>query len=826
MRNSFVAIAIVGLAGFSSLLASPAIMKEHCMTCHNDEKAKGKFRLGDLGKSPSSDSLQRWLDALDLVASKEMPPEDESELSDAYRQELITYLKNQLSAFKNSASSKRTPSRRLNNREFANSIRDVLLLEDIGTHQPTDNLIGDSLHEGFDTHGETLGFSMFHLEQYIEAVRKIVDATVLSGPRPESHHYEIDSMGMLAEHTSQNIKRPERRGRAEGFDFLDPKQLLYFEDFKTVPHTGRYKITLRATGKDRGIYSAEDTGVYHDDPILMTAQMGDRQRTFELPDEEITEITLDEWLAAGTRFRLHYPTDGLKMRGNGNFKFQYAIGGQHLKRYEPGRWKQVVAAITTKPGRRQRRPESWHHWTEQWQGARPRVYSAVVEGPYFMTWPSKRQLALLGENPSVGDAEKILRPLAERAWRRAVRQGELDQIVTLVNETAKTKNEIDALKEGIIALLVSPPFLLHNLEALAPKDRFAAKFSYFLDSTIPDAAIRESANTGTLDSYQGVKKEIQSRLSSGSAEAFLREFPFGWLKLNDINFMAPDPDQYRFYHRKNMSDDMIDEVLQFFRHIVENNRPVTEFISADYSFVNADLAQIYDLTDVPQDSKLRKYTFTNGRRGGLLGMSAFLTVTADSLGTSPIHRAIYVMENFLGIHPSPPPPDVEIKEPDVRQARTIKEVLNAHQSDPNCAFCHESIDPYGYAFENFNPTGSWRDSYTVPAPPPADTEAEQVAAKNRKPNDIKILIDASATFRNGSEYRDILGYRKQFMSPANRDRFVRCFISKLLTYANGKEPEPSDFTEIDRILAVSAKHGYRIVETLAAVIHSPIFREE
>ena len=826
MRKLFATLTLAAFAG--TLNASPQLLKTHCSKCHNEDKAKGKFKLTDLGQHPAGDNLQRWLDALDLVTSEEMPPEDDSELAASDRQKLVTYLKTQLASFEKAASGpKRTKSRRLNNREFENSIRDVLLLEDIGTHQPIANLIGDSLFQGFDTHGETLGFSKFHLEQYIEAVRKIVDATILSGKRPPAKRYEIGTSEMLAQHFKQNTKRQERHGRRDRFEFLDPKQLCYFEAFKTVPTTGRYRISVRVIGKDRGKYSVQDTGMYHDDPIKLVALMGDREEVFELPDEKVIEIELDEWLAAGTRFRLQHRTDALKMRGNGNFKFQNAITGEYLKEHDRPLWDEVVAGIKTKPGRRTRRPETWHNWVNYWMGARPILYGAVVEGPYFKSWPPEPQVKLIGRKPKVAKAEEILRPIAERAWRRPVREGELDQIVALVNTKAQTMNDIEALKEGIVAVLVSPAFLLHSLENATAKERFASKVSYLLKSTVPNAYLRQSVKAGKLDTFTGVRNAIGKHIDKGMADPFLREFPFGWLKLNDINFMAPDPEQYRFYHRKDVSDDMIDEVLAFFRHAVESNVPVPELISAGYSFVNADLAQVYHLKDVPQDSKLRKYAFANGRRGGLLGMSAFLTVTADSLGTSPIHRAIYVMENFLGIHPTPPPPDVQIEEPDVRAAKSIREVLEAHRSDPNCSSCHQSIDPYGYAFENFDPTGAWRDAYMAPEPPPGDTVAEEKARKNRdrKPKPT-IPIDASAAFRNGNKYTDITQYRQLMLTDANRDRFVRCFITKLLTYANGAEPEKSDFAEIDQILARSAQHEYRIVDTIAAVIHSPLFREE
>lgn len=806
-----------------SASGSDALLKAHCTACHGNEDLEGEFPLKSLGNRVSDSNIQRWLDAFDRVSAEEMPPRDDSTISRADRSKLIGYLKRQLTVYGATREAAALKPRRLNNREFEYSVRDVLLIEDVGTHQPTDNLIGDSLHDGFDTHGETLGFSKFHLEQYINAVRKIVDATILSGEKPKPRRRDFDATHIIEAHTSQNTKRPERRGKRAGFDFLDPKQLAYFEGFKSVPHTGRYRITIRCTGKDRGYYDQNETGIYPDDPIQMTVRPGGREKRFNLPDEEVKEIQLDEWLAAGTRLRLQNPTDGLTLKGNGNFKFQNAIAGTHIRKVDPDRWSKIVEVIKEK-GRRPQNPGSWHNWVDYWRGPRPRVFSAIVEGPYFESWPPKRQVALIGQNPKAKNAKAILTPIAERAWRRQPRDGELDPIVRLVQSRAGQLGDVEALKEGIVSILVSPQFLLLNREDSTAQQRFASKFSFFLQSTIPDESLRKSVTSGKLNSFDQVRAEVRRRFAEGKAEPFLKAFPFAWLKLNDINFMAPDPDQYRHYHRKRISEDMTGEALHFFRHAVEQNIPVPEFLSADYSFVNADLAKVYGLDDVPQDSTFRKYTFKDGRRGGLLGMGAFLTVTADSLSTSPIHRAIYVMENFLGIHPTPPPPDVEIAEPDVREATTIKEILNRHRSDPNCASCHKRIDPFGYAFENFGPAGSWRDVYSIART--TDASVSNAAPQNqRKHAGIKTIpIDASAEFPNGARYKDIAEYRKHLLTDVNRDRFVRCFIRKLLTCANGAEPEKADFAEIEAILARSAEHEYRIIDTIAAVIDSPLFR--
>ncbi|WP_197441441.1 DUF1588 domain-containing protein [Thalassoglobus neptunius] len=813
---------IVGALGFGTALpafADEGLIKMHCGKCHSGAEPKGDFSVHDLGTAPAQESIDLWTASLDLVKAGEMPPAKKSQLTTSGRHKLVEFLSDKVQSYAaQSQHSHEIAPRRINNREFKNSVRDALLIEDVGTHQPTDNLIGDSLYEGFDTHGETLGFSNFHLEQYIDSLRKIVDATILDGQQPESKHYEIDSRQIRSAHTSQNLKRPERRGKREGFDFLDPKELAYFEDFPVVPTTGWYKISIRCTGLDRGYYEAEKTGIYDDDPIQLTVVMGNRERTFDLPDNNIVELELTEWLAAGTRLRFRYPTDGLTLRGNGNFKFQNAIAGEYIKEHDPELYQQVADSIVNKPGRRVLRPESWHHWVDFWRGPRPRIYSASVEGPLFDSWPPARQVALLGKNPSVEDAASILEPIAERAWRREVREGELEPVVQLVQSKKQSLGDVAAFKEGIIAILASPPFLLLNTDDLTPQEEFAAKFSNFLQSTIPDRELREAVEAGDFESFEGVYEEVQRRLESAECDPFLKTFPYAWLKLNDINFMAPDPDRYPHYHRKKVSDDMINEALTFFRYAVEEDLPVTEFISADYSFINADLAVVYGIDDAPQDSKLRKYTFTDGRRGGFLGMGAFHTVTADSLGTSPIHRAIYVMENFLAIHPSPPPADVLIEEPDIRSARTIREVLEAHRSDKTCASCHQSIDPFGWAFENFDPVGSWRDAYDDPTLEPVSKRQRQ-----KRPKPEGIPVDASASFLNRAEYRDIVGFRQLMQSKANSDRFIRCFVTKLLTYANGEEPD--DYTEIEKIVAKSAEHDYHMIATIAAVIDSPLFRE-
>ena len=610
MRFWFIFLA-VACKLHSVAIADPVLMKKHCGECHSGAEAEGEFKLVSLGSVPTRESLEGWLNSLDRVKAGEMPPEDESELTNAERRNLIAYLRQQLEKFDRTETDSKPNfrPRRMNNREFARSVADVLMIEDVGTHLPTDDLIGDSRYHGFDTHAETLGFSTFHLEQYIRSVRKIVDATILSGSRPKEKRYVISSEQIFSETLSQNVKRPERQGTAEGFDFLDPKQRAYFRPFKHVPTTGWYRIRVKTVGLDRGRYDEEKTGVYDGDPIQLRVEMGDRERVYDLPDEKVTEISLTEWLAENSRLKFQNPTDGLRMMGNGNFKFQNRITANYFKKYEPKRYAELIQTFTLRKNGKKRNPDDWHNWVDYWMGPRPRLLGAVIEGPIYESWPPKRQVALIGMDPSVENAKSILKPITERAWRRPVREGELDDILDLVHKVNEEGGVVEALKEGIVSILVSPQFLLLNTEELTPSQRFASKFSYFIHGSTPSSEFCGSVAAGKLNSHASITEELSQLIRDGKANSFQRAFPFAWLELNDINFMAPDPAKYHHYHRKRVSDDMVNEVLHFFRYATEENIPVPELLLADYSFINADLAKIYGLEDVPQDSKFRKYVF-------------------------------------------------------------------------------------------------------------------------------------------------------------------------------------------------------------------------
>lgn len=805
--------------------ADIAWMKQHCGKCHAGPEPKGDFSLHELRKSPDKENANYWINSLERVRAGEMPPAKHNRMTKEEKSSLEKFLQRQITLYELQAQQRlQTPPRRLNNRELENSLRDVLLLEHIGSNDPLAMLLSDTLHDGFDTHGETLGMSEYHLDQYVTAVRKVLDGVILVGDRPASQRYEVGPGEFTTVDTGNRKRKDKTNRRPDGVDIRGPREAVFCQDFTAVPTTGFYRVSIKASAIDRHVYSQEQTGIYDNDPIVLRMITGSQWTDIELPVGDPKTFQYSLWLTKGTPLEFMHHTDGLRLIGNGNFKFQNRIAHDYIKANKPDLYEHVVKNEVPKARFRSSSPSHWVHWVPYWQGPRPLIAGVTIEGPVFENWPPKQLVSLLGDNPKASNAVSILKPMAERAWRRDVTKEELKPIAALVESQAKTLGDIDALKEGIVAILVSPSFLMLNSEESTPHDLFATKLSYLLGSTSPDAELLAKVRRGELDSFEQVRDELTSRLADDRGEEFLREFPYSWLQLDRINFMAPDVDRYPLYEKKEVSEDMVNEVLTFFRHNVRENRPVPELLAADYSFVNADLAKVYGLVGVPDDSVFRKHTFKHGRRGGFIGMGAFLTLTADTLSTSPIHRAVYVMENFMGIHPVPPPANVEITEPDIRSARTIREVLQAHRSDASCAACHQNIDPFGYAFENFDPIGAWRDDYIdVSQPVGKDGDFETGAKPNKKRGVTTIPIDASASFPSGATYKDITEFRKLMQDNTSRDRFVSCFVVKLLTYANGVEPK--SFTEIEAILKQSAMHDYRIIETMAAVIDSPLFRE-
>ncbi|MCM8530371.1 MAG: DUF1592 domain-containing protein, partial [Lentisphaeraceae bacterium] len=577
---------------------------------------------------------------------------------------------------------------------------------------------------------------------------------------------------------------------------LSGEQLVSFKNFNEFKHTGYYRITINAAGMDREYpYKEENIGVHKCDPITLGVQLGSLEIKQDLPDNKPQPLVIEEWVTKGSTFGLTYITDGLRMSGNGNFKFNSTLQSKHLnKKFEKG----VERTFT------------------HWQGPRIRVYDVKIEGPFYKSWPPQRENKLIGQSPRSTNIPKILSNFAEKAYRRPLKPNELNDIINYSKSLVSSIGVKEAIKEGLVAIMSSASFLYINQGSNLSNYDLASKMSYTLWSSKPDQELLRLANTKSLDNGKVLANQIKRLVSSDKNSNFVNNFANAWFELNMLGFMPPEPTQYFYWNRKSLVHDMKNEVLTFLEKGLKNNIPITEFISADYSYINQDLSVIYGIDGI-EGEKMQKYTYKNGRRGGLLGMGAFLVSTADGVSTNPIHRGVWVKRNILGSEPAPPPADIKIEEPDVRKAKTIREVLALHNTNANCRSCHAKIDPWGWAFENFDPSGQWRDGYM-------EYQRDKSGKARKTQKVIKVAdIDASSEMNNGQSYKDIVSFRDVILQ--KDEEIVRCFIEKFITYMNGAKPDLHMTPEIDKLVKKSKASKYRIVDTIIHIFQSPIAHE-
>ena len=341
------------------------------------------------------------------------------------------------------------------------------------------------------------------------------------------------------------------------------------------------------------------------------------------------------------------------------------------------------------------------------------------------------------------------------------RAEEVDGLMAVVEQRRQDgRSPLDALKDGLKAVLCSPAFLYlaesepaaANSKAL-PAHALASRLSYFLWSTMPDAELTASAQSGELLKSEVLAAQTRRLLASPKSEAFVAGFLDSWLDLRSLGDMPPDRDHFLRYYADDLQIAMRRETQLFTRHLLDHNQSIVRFLDADYTFVNRPLAKLYGMEDAvgTADGHLfRQVKITDPNRGGLLGQASVLTVSANGVETSPVTRGVWLLENILGTPPAPPPDNVPALEPDVRGAKTIREILTKHRDNPACYECHRKIDPLGFALENFDPIGAWRSHY----------EKIEVTKRREVTRVVGALIDTSGELPGGESFQDIASLRK------------------------------------------------------------------
>ncbi len=789
----------------TSMAASPndfaqSFLKQYCSSCHSGAEPEGSFDIGALSSALGEmQKRDQWLRTAEQLRAGTMPPADARRPDDREAKKVLDWIDQTIAAAENerNATHGRAVMRRLNQKEYVNTIRDLLRVDvDLEGLLPDDSVVG-----GFDTAAESLHFSSYQLAGYLEAANRALDAAFANGPRPWILDRRFDPKEEAVTRRNDVYRHLDDGVAIFASDLASNIQLVFWNCLTRFPGKYRFRISAYAYQTDQPVLFHINGGTENlgEPPYLIDY--------FEVPPGEPTVVEFVTEMEARRNIRLLVDTE---------------IRPRDLQR-------RGGAANYDGPG-----------LVLQW---------LEVEGPLLDSWPPPSYRLLLGNLPQqrvtgeserreavsqqpMTDAENILRTFARRAFRRPTTEDEIQLLLDRVRNSLDQGVSFErALRVGLRAVLVSPHFIFLREQVVpvaneeAPinvigsrrLDEFslASRLSYFFWSSMPDEELLRLAEDGKLSEPDVLHDQVERMLRDEKSQAFTENFAGQWLGLREIDATLPDRQLYPEYD-KLLRASMIKEVYLFFNEVLKNDLSLTNFIDSDFSFLNGRLAEHYGVSGVT-GLEFRKVRLPrNLHRGGVMTMAAILKVTANGTTTSPIVRGAWVLGSLLSTPPPRPPMGVEAVEPDIRGATTIRAQLAKHREVEACATCHVLIDPPGFALENFDVIGGWREHYrSLGEGTPVEVQGRRMRYKQGPP------VDPSDVLSDGRRFDDIDQYKRLLLE--DKDQLARALASKLLTYATGVAPTAADRPEIETIVETVRGKQYGFRSLLHAIVQSELF---
>lgn len=802
MRSVFSIVWLVlagGVVAFDKPTA--AFLEAHCFDCHGDGAAKGGLDLEKLGRDLSDVAVfAKWERIFDRVTAGEMPPAKVKDGPEA--KELATFraaLGPRL--VQAHAAAKGTVLRRLNRREYENTMNDLF-----GTALELEGMLPeDGRSHEFDNVGHALGISMQHMKMYLRAAGVVLDEAIAKTPEKPKPD-----------------KKVGRYTHDKGGERFIGDTWLKLKDDSIV----RFQRTGYPSGMIRSARTSQEG--YYRVKVHGFAYQTDKPITFS-----VGLTTYARGAPQPVVGYFSFPPGGPdKMH---TVELTVKIGAQYMISVEP------YGIIDPDLGRR--RNEKIPISTVKTPGLG--IHSVELEGPLYEEFPTAGHKLLLAglkreeippRNPNdrnrswykpqfaikstdeKADAEQALGRLANAAFRRPVEAHEVGPYVKLFEAERKKGEAFEpALRTAATAVLSSPHFLYLREPAGALDDHaLANRLSYFLTRTAPDAELLTLARAGKLRA--NLAAQTERLLKDERFERFITDFTEAWLNLREMDFTVPDRTLYPEYEPY-LRFSMPRETQAFLRELIASNLPAANIVKSDFAMLNDRMAEHYGIEGVT-GSQFRKVKLpADSWRGGFLSQGSVMKVSANGSTTSPVVRGVYVMERILGITPTPPPPNIPGVEPDIRGAATLRELLDKHRNVASCASCHNHIDPLGFALESFDVIGLRRDRFRNRS---SASEKVNAVVRGRKVQyRLGPAVDSSGKFLDGSAYTDFRAYRDYLAT--HDDRLARAFAAKLLTFATGRELGFSDRAELDRIVADTAQNKHRLRDLFHRVIASEIF---
>lgn len=825
-----------------------AFFEENCVACHDARTKKGGLDLTSLGQDfAQAATFATWVKIHDRVQAGEMPPKGAPQPEVAQRNGFLKAIAEPMIAADAARirTEGRSVLRRMNRYEYENTLRALLGAPWL---QIKELLPEDGERYRFNKSGEALGVSHVQISRYLAAAEHALrEVLARSEKQPETitkryyareqrsftGHVEFSQfntaseratfplLGNAADVAVLNKTAPMTVGAADPAkrelesmgvvaSSYEPLEIR-FNQFK-APVPGRYKLRLSAHSFWAGPESPEkwwkpsrteaSAGRTHE-PITLYAEIPPRQMRYLAnvdvsPEPSVQEVEV--YLLKDETIR----PDAVR-----------------LFRSRPPNWRNPLAEKDGQPGVAFRWLEVVGPICDEWPGKGHRL----MFGDLPFKKNAKGKIEVVSSNPHA-DAERLLRNFLQQVYRRPQPiEEDTQRFLKLVDASLKNGDSFtDAMITAYSAVLCSPAFTtLEEKPGRLDDYALASRLSFFLWNAEPDAKLRELAAQGALRKPTILRAQVDRMLADARAQQFVNSFLDYWLDLRKVNITSPDELLYCDYY---LDDHLVEsatfETRAFFAELVRGDLPTRNLIASDFVMVNERLANLYGLSGV-QGSQIRRVTLPpDSVRGGLLTQASVLKVTANGTTTSPVVRGAWMMERILGKPAPPPPAGVPAVEPDIRGATTLRQQLEKHRTNPSCNACHAKIDPAGFALENFDVFGAWRDKYRALA----DGEKAPGVGKNGQKFAFRYIqpVDASGSLPNGRNFKDVRELKKLLLQ--DERQIARNLTNQLLVFATGTPTQFSDRPKVEALLDRASKKDFGVKSLIHLLIESEMFRNK
>jgi hypothetical protein len=812
------------------------LLENHCFDCHDSTTKEANIDLESLSMNVAEDmaTAELWSKVLGALNSGEMPPEDSEPLLDAYKLAFLEDLSQKMVNARQilSDSGGDIVMRRLNRREYANTVEALL-----GVRPDVTTLTDDQATSGFDTAGASLFLSSDQIEQYHATAIDNLKLILLPRKRPAAKTVRIEPEEYYTPHYADAAEQMRDIGKranaflsqsekpASEFGLLDEYQakkqkvqkwLPLMEDYLSRPET-QTGITLIMTIKQGG-YTKVKLPTQHPDA---DGKYRVKVRAAMYPDADERHHYLEFSSGFGTgRKLLGWRKVTAPMEDPQTIEFEFT--------HEPGAKQQVWIHQRSHQDRGDKNLATLDMW-DNGIGTPPGIWIDWVElnGPLpsdqSMAIQAARDSILFERSSDLDESEyvrEIIRRFANRAFRGSQPSDEYLKRLGRHYQTARDQGQslTEALVSPLSIVMASPSFLYQveqsnpeNGRDLSP-DELAVRMSYFLWSAPPDEELLRLAESGRLSDPAILASQTERLLQDPRSSAFIEGFVHQWLQMERLDmfqFNGVDFPNFDNAVRENARQ----ELFQTFAYLLENELPLDKLLKSDFIVINDLLAGYYEIEGV-EGHEFRKVSVTqNSLRGGLLGTAAVLAMGSDGQRSSPVERGAWVLRRLLNDPPPPAPPNVPQLSRLAGEILPARELARAHQEQPQCANCHQKIDPIGFGLENFDAAGRWRDQEVI---------GLGKRRYGRWDDEVRFDIEPSGMLPSGEPFSNFFELRDAVAE--HGDEFARGFSKALIAYALGRPYGFTDQELANQICSQAKLHDHSIRQFIHALVQSSKFQ--